>query len=306
MGALKKPGKRMSNTILCADDSATMQKVAEITFSASDYQYVGARSADEALQKAKQNPPAIILADAVMPGKSGYDLCKAVKADASLSKVIVLLVCGNSEAYDEAKGAQAGADGHITKPWDTQKLLDKMGEVLSGKPASASVGTAAAKPAPRAPTPVSAPLAAAGGGSAGIAKPLPNNATMMGMPAASLPVKKPTPNVTPVVPPGSGSAKFDAAVEATPANTSPAPENGSRAPMISGTPSESPVFRPRPVPPSVEEIARAAGFDPKGPEMAAIMNLSRAVVERIVWEVVPDLAETIIKENIDRISPKVQ
>ena len=40
--------------------------------------------------------------------------------------------------------------------------------------------------------------------------------------------------------------------------------------------------------------------------MAAIMNLSRAVVERIVWEVVPDLAETIIKENIDRISPKVQ
>ena len=299
----------MSNTILCADDSATMQTVAEITFSSSDYQYVGARSADEALEKARQNPPALILADAVMPGKSGYDLCREVKADPSLSSTKVILLCGNSEAYDESRGSQVGADGHFTKPWDTQKMLDQVSEWLGGAAASPSAGAAvAAKPAaaPRAATPAaSVPMAAAGGGSAGVSTPA-VNATLMGLPATQLPVQKKTPGVTPVVPPSvKNQDEYSAGAEATPAKSVPTPaqNGGARPSMIAGTPSERPVYRPRPVPPSVEEIARAAGFDPNGTEMAAIMNLSRAVVERIVWEVVPDLAETIIKENIDRIIP---
>src|SRR5690606_18079260 len=120
----------MSKTILCADDSATMQKVAEITFAATEYKYVGARSADEALKLAKSDKPALILADAVMPGKTGYDLCKAVKSDPDLAGIPVLLMCGNSQAYDAARGEQVGADGHVTKPWDTQVMLDKVGETL--------------------------------------------------------------------------------------------------------------------------------------------------------------------------------
>lgn len=46
------------------------------------------------------------------------------------------------------------------------------------------------------------------------------------------------------------------------------------------------------------EVATAAGLDPNGPEMAAITALSREVVERVVWEVVPELAETIIREHL--------
>ena len=70
----------MSKIVLCVDDSATMQQVADITFRSTDFQYVGARSVDEALQKAKAQKPAIVLADAQMPGKTGYDLCQALKA----------------------------------------------------------------------------------------------------------------------------------------------------------------------------------------------------------------------------------
>ena len=121
----------MSKTILCADDSATMQKVAEITFGGSDYKYVGAKSADEALRVAKSERPALILADAIMPGKTGYDLCKAIKSDPDLASIPVLLMCGNSQAYDNARGEQCGADGHVVKPWDTQVMLDKLGETLS-------------------------------------------------------------------------------------------------------------------------------------------------------------------------------
>jgi hypothetical protein len=49
-------------------------------------------------------------------------------------------------------------------------------------------------------------------------------------------------------------------------------------------------------------IAHEAGLDPDGPEMAALLKLSREVIERVVWEVVPELAETIIRENVDRLA----
>jgi hypothetical protein len=56
------------------------------------------------------------------------------------------------------------------------------------------------------------------------------------------------------------------------------------------------------VPAAAEAAARSAGLDPSGPEMAALVKLSREVIERVVWEVVPELAETIIRENLDRLA----
>jgi ATP/ADP translocase len=52
--------------------------------------------------------------------------------------------------------------------------------------------------------------------------------------------------------------------------------------------------------------ARSAGLDPDGPEMAALLELSRDVIERVVWEVVPDLAEAIIRENLDKLTAKAR
>ena len=115
----------MGKTILCADDSVTMQLVAKITFKASDYGYVGARSADEALTKARADKPALILADAVMPGKTGYDLCKEVKSDQALAGVPVVLLCGNSQAFDDAKGQQVGPSKIvlIRRPTETDRAF---------------------------------------------------------------------------------------------------------------------------------------------------------------------------------------
>ena len=142
----------MSKIILCADDSVTMQKVAEITFRHTDFTYVGARSADEALTKAKGEKPVLVLADAVMPGKTGYDLCQALKGDGALADVPVVILCGNSAPYDAARGAQVGADATVTKPWDTQVMLDKVTEVLDKAAAHgvAGAGAAAAAPPPAA------------------------------------------------------------------------------------------------------------------------------------------------------------
>jgi len=86
----------MSKIILCADDSVTMQKVAEITFRGSDFTYVGARTVEEALEKARAQKPALVLADAAMGAKSGYDLCQSMKTDGALGDVPVVILNGNS------------------------------------------------------------------------------------------------------------------------------------------------------------------------------------------------------------------
>src|SRR5262245_48881268 len=118
----------MAKHILCCDDSVTMQQVVAITFGQTDYQVHAARSVDDAIAMAKQQPMDIVLADAVLspPGKSGYDLCLALKSDAATHKTPVAILCGNSQAYDDARGKQVGADGHFTKPWDTQTMQDKV------------------------------------------------------------------------------------------------------------------------------------------------------------------------------------
>src|SRR3954462_12205046 len=103
--------RSMSKVILCADESVTTQTVAEITFRATDYTYVGARSVDEALDKARAQHPSLVLADAIMTGRNGYDLCHALKSNPVTEAVPVVILCGNSAPYDAARGAQVGADG---------------------------------------------------------------------------------------------------------------------------------------------------------------------------------------------------
>ncbi|MCA1665362.1 MAG: response regulator, partial [Myxococcales bacterium] len=66
----------MPKQILLVDDSVTIQRVVELTFAhEADYKVTAAKSADEGLQKARELKPDIVLADAGMAGKSGYDLC---------------------------------------------------------------------------------------------------------------------------------------------------------------------------------------------------------------------------------------
>jgi CheY-like chemotaxis protein len=322
----------MSKTILCADDSATMQKVAEVTFGGSEYKYVGARSADEALKVARSERPALILADAIMPGKTGYDLCKAIKSDPDLASIPVLLMCGNSQAYDNARGEQCGADGHVVKPWDTQVMLDKVGETLGriasegvAKLGAGAVAAAAAAPAaaarPAAAPPANKPAATppqgarvnvpsvpAGNSGKPPAPPRPatpqpeppRSATIMGMPTFTMPPGSGGKDMPPGVTPMSTSTPSAAA----PTASASAGTGAGRAPMIKGQTRRG--LRLVPINEVAAQVATEAGLDPAGPEMQALLKLSREVVERIVWEVVPDLAEAIIKLNLDKLTARAR
>lgn len=144
----------MPKTLLLADDSVTIQKVVGISFANEDIKLVTVDNGDDALARAREVAPDIVLADVVMPGMNGYEVCEAIKSDPALRHVPVLLLTGTFEAYDEERARRAGADGHVTKPFEAQALVDLVNARLAE---AASAGPA---PAPAAPEPAMEPESA--------------------------------------------------------------------------------------------------------------------------------------------------
>lgn len=139
----------MPKTLLLADDSVTIQKVVGISFASEDIRLVTVDNGTSAVAKAKEVRPDIVLADVVMPGLSGYEVCRQIKADPNLRHVPVLLLTGTFEAFDEAKAREVGSDGHITKPFEAQALVDLVNARLAA--AVSPAPNAQAKSAPAEP-----------------------------------------------------------------------------------------------------------------------------------------------------------
>ena len=145
----------MSKKLLLADDSITIQKVIQITFAHEDYDLTITDNGDAALAKAQELKPDLVMADVYMPGKNGYELTAAIKQDPALQNTPVLLLAGSFEPFDEEKARNCRANAWIEKPFESQSLIDKVSELLSSSPASASQPQpeTVPEPAPQAPTP---------------------------------------------------------------------------------------------------------------------------------------------------------
>jgi DNA-binding response OmpR family regulator len=148
----------MPKTLLLADDSVTMQKVVGITFANEDVTLVTVDNGDDALNKAREIRPDLVLADVGMPGLDGYALCAALKSEPTLAHVKVLLLTGTFDRYDEARANEVGADGHVAKPFEAQALVERVRGLLSRPAAAAAPAPAAKRAAPAAqPAPAAAP-----------------------------------------------------------------------------------------------------------------------------------------------------
>ena len=127
----------MSKKLLLADDSITIQKVIGITFANEEYDLTIVDNGAIALERARAERPDLILSDVFMPGKNGYELTAAVKQDPLLQGVPVLLLAGTFEPFDEDKARASGADGWISKPFESQALIDRVEELLAKGAAAA-------------------------------------------------------------------------------------------------------------------------------------------------------------------------
>jgi CheY-like chemotaxis protein len=327
----------VTTTLLAVDDSVTMRKVLEITFAGEDFRVVTAESPDAALKKAKNEKPTVALLDVTLPGQDGYTFCKTLKAENP--GLLVLILSSKQGPYDAGKGSAAGADDFIDKPFDTQQLIEKVKKVVLSKGAPKADAPVAPAPAPKAggTLPGSTP-ATTGSTRTGVA-PAPNppagtpavpTRTQIGIPpldkAPEKPNDKPTDRPAPTgtgTSPGVSRATASFGTPSARSTTTPlgsAPQQKPTQPAMPSVVAPAPQARPTPQTSAAEPAPAAqpssplsaavtsqlndkiAGLGLTPAQAEAVLALSREVVERVVWEVVPILAETIIKEEIKRLT----
>lgn len=279
----------MSMRILVVEDSVTMRKVMKMTFAGEDAELLAVESGELALEQGRDFGPDVAFVDASLPGIDGYEVTRAIKSDPRLSRTAVILMASQHRPLDAARASEVGADDHILKPFDTQEAIEKAVNLAGGAdsfyeaPSIPVARPATTPPRPTAqashrPTPPPLPI----GG--------PSSRPMAPTPMGRTPLTGAQVSVAPVA----ASSVHPSERSAPPAAPSSAP---ARAP--SSVPSAAVGAAHAAVSESVVERLQTLGLTPD--QVEGVLKLSAEVVERVVWEVVPDLAEAMIREELHRL-----
>jgi CheY-like chemotaxis protein len=265
----------MGKKILLADDSITIQKVIELTFSDEDFDVVTVGNGRLAIERVQEVRPDVVLCDIIMPEKDGYEVCDFIKKTPGLAHVPVLLLTGAFEPFDQERAARVGCDGYLAKPFEPQTLIAKVKDLLAQagarrptpRPAAPAATAATATPVAIPPAPVPAAVAPAF---------TPTPQTSPGFlppqrPAAPAPAAPP--GVAPWMPPAAAAPAVVAPPAPVPAP--PVAARGSEYEAFYPTPEElepltaSPEFEPVFAPSDFEPVeAYTQEFEPVDPEVA--------------------------------------
>jgi CheY-like chemotaxis protein len=290
----------MSIKILLADDSITIQKVVGIIFGGEEYSLTVVDNGKAAVEKARELNPDVLLIDALMPGMSGYEVCEAVRATPSLSTKPILLLTGSFEPFDEDKAKTCGADDFLAKPFESQQIVSKVKELVekgASRPESAAEQeTFIAPPVPEA-VEEAAPAGDIWGAFTSPQEANPSEETLEAADATIETVVAPHEEKigSQWIPVEEETFAFDETVSAE--LVAPGIEESAYGETDFGAAGAA--VEPEAI------VAPAVAAAPLALSEAqlreALTSASRDVIERIVWEVVPDLAEVMIKEAIRKI-----
>jgi two-component system, sensor histidine kinase and response regulator len=128
-GGLNVPAER----ILVVDDSPTQIEASRALLEAHGYRVVAARSGEEALELVRRQAFDLVLSDVVMPGMSGFELCRHIKHELDRAPPVVLLT-SLADPRDIVRGVECGADNYITKPYEPAHLASRIRHVLDNRP----------------------------------------------------------------------------------------------------------------------------------------------------------------------------
>lgn len=312
----------MKRRILLADDSVTIQKVIELTFM-DEADVTSVSNGDEAVAALSRFTPDLVLADVHMPGVNGYEVCRRSKE--SHPSVPVLLLVGTFEPFDEARSREVGADSFLKKPFDSQELLQLAARLMTGSAGPAPAPAAAEQPAAaesavwaeETQQPGALSAFSAEGGTEPIwsslqLEPEPEPETELAEAAAPLygePVEsqqEPDPFRWEVEPEALAPEPFaeqELGYEPRPI--------GFRSHETRLEEGETPAA----VPPASEAVAAetTGGGQPVPLSDADVDRIARRVAELlgdravrdVAWEVIPDMAEVVIKERIRELESQV-
>jgi two-component system, chemotaxis family, response regulator PixH len=110
-------------TILIVEDSPSELELMSHYLKESGYNVIKATGAKEALEKALSQQPDVIVTDVVMPGMSGFELCRSLKKNPVTQKVPIVICSSKNQEIDRLWAMRQGADAYITKPYTREQLL---------------------------------------------------------------------------------------------------------------------------------------------------------------------------------------
>lgn len=116
--------------ILLVDDEVQLADLVRKRLEINDYEVAIAYDGEEALRKARQDIPDLIILDIMLPKVDGYMICALLKKDERFTKIPIIMFSARARAEDIEFGQKVGADAYITKPYEPQVLLDKIKELL--------------------------------------------------------------------------------------------------------------------------------------------------------------------------------
>ncbi len=108
--------------ILIAEDNPMSLDILHTLLAAHGYEILTATDGEAALAAAKEEQPDLILLDVMMPKMDGLEVCRRLKADASLALMPIIMVTAKADSKDIVAGLEAGGDEYLTKPVDQDAL----------------------------------------------------------------------------------------------------------------------------------------------------------------------------------------
>jgi class 3 adenylate cyclase/CheY-like chemotaxis protein len=131
--------------VLIADDNPMNVDILQTRLAAHGYEILNAADGEDALAKAREAQPDLILLDVMMPKLDGFDVCRRLRADPSLPFMPIILVTAKAESKDIVAGLEAGADEYLTKPVDQAALVARVKSMLRIKALHDTVHAQAAR-----------------------------------------------------------------------------------------------------------------------------------------------------------------
>src|SRR5690349_10296232 len=112
--------------ILVADDEPDILEIIEYNLKAEGYEVYTARDGDEAIQKAKQVKPQLIILDVMMPKKTGVEVCEILRTQPAFKDTLIIFLTAVKDETSQMKGFELGADDYVNKPISMKLLVSRV------------------------------------------------------------------------------------------------------------------------------------------------------------------------------------